>query len=55
MKRQESSTGCAVAAGNDRKKQEEELERKLGERLSHIRHKVLVLSGKGGVGKVRWR
>lgn len=51
MSANEKASGCSLADGNDRKRQEEEQERKLRRRLADIRHKVLVLSGKGGVGK----
>jgi Mrp family chromosome partitioning ATPase/predicted Fe-Mo cluster-binding NifX family protein len=36
---------------SDAARQQEEDQRRLTERLSHIREKILVLSGKGGVGK----
>ena len=49
--------GCESASGScdasqSREKMEEALERQaLDKRLSRIKHKLLVLSGKGGVGK----
>ena len=47
--------GCpnqaACAAGEGRK--EDPALREVAERLANVKHKILVLSGKGGVGKVR--
>jgi len=43
---------AGTAAGRpDRDQEREKQHRALADRLSHIRHKVMVLSGKGGVGK----
>jgi Mrp family chromosome partitioning ATPase len=42
---------CGSSAQCSEKEKEAHQERRLRERLVHIRHKVLVMSGKGGVGK----
>lgn len=45
-------TGCASHGRNPGETDEQyEARMQLAERMSHIRHKVVVLSGKGGVGK----
>ena len=44
----EEGKSCSMGAFDDEhKKQDMEIK----ERLTHIRHKILVMSGKGGVGK----
>jgi len=44
--------GCGVGEPRpDESQQQEEMRRRIMERLCDIRHKVVVLSGKGGVGK----
>jgi Mrp family chromosome partitioning ATPase len=43
-----ASTGCAAGVSND---QYDAQEQRLREKSAQIRHKILVLSGKGGVGK----
>lgn len=47
--------GCpnqAACAAGEGKKEDPAL-REVAERLANVKHKILVLSGKGGVGKVR--
>jgi ATP-binding protein involved in chromosome partitioning len=46
-----TSGGCGAAAQGFKAMQQEQERQALAERMSHIKHKVLVLSGKGGVGK----
>lgn len=54
---QESCSSCSDAGCSSRAQEPDELseefleEQKLRQRLSHIQHKIIVMSGKGGVGK----
>jgi len=51
-KRPADQTGSSVLPDDkEKKRQREEQERRLRERVADIRHTVVVLSGKGGVGK----
>lgn len=45
-----TASGC-VAHGGNRHTEEQESEQRLALRLCRIKHKILVMSGKGGVGK----
>ncbi|MBN1476411.1 Mrp/NBP35 family ATP-binding protein, partial [Candidatus Sumerlaeota bacterium] len=40
-----------AAGGPSRDEQQAEMQRRLTERMARVRHKIVVLSGKGGVGK----
>jgi ATP-binding protein involved in chromosome partitioning len=47
----ETTAQRGAGADPSREEQEAEIRRHLTERMTHIRHKIVVLSGKGGVGK----
>jgi len=51
MSAQSNESVTQDAAASDRARERERQQQALADRLSHIRHKVMVLSGKGGVGK----
>jgi Mrp family chromosome partitioning ATPase len=42
---------CDTCDGSEKCKREDQEKRRLEQRLFHIRHKIVVMSGKGGVGK----
>jgi ATP-binding protein involved in chromosome partitioning len=46
-----SCTSCNQGEQCDEKKKKEHEEKILKERMQHIRHRIMVMSGKGGVGK----
>ena len=47
----ESCTGCEKETTCSSKEKEDHEEARLAQKLSHIRNKIMVMSGKGGVGK----
>jgi ATP-binding protein involved in chromosome partitioning len=47
----ESCSGCKEETTCSSKEKEDHEETRLGQKLSHIRNKIMVMSGKGGVGK----
>jgi len=47
----ESCSGCKEENTCSSKEKEDHEEARLGQKLSHIRNKIMVMSGKGGVGK----
>jgi Mrp family chromosome partitioning ATPase len=47
----ESCSGCEEETTCSSKEKEDHEEARLAEKLSHIRNKIMVMSGKGGVGK----
>jgi ATP-binding protein involved in chromosome partitioning len=47
----ESCSGCKKETACSSKEKEDHEEARLGQKLSHIRNKIMVMSGKGGVGK----
>ncbi|MBN2231721.1 MAG: Mrp/NBP35 family ATP-binding protein [Deltaproteobacteria bacterium] len=46
-----SCSSCGSAQGCSAEEKQKHEDQRLEERLTHIRHKILVMSGKGGVGK----